>query len=546
MKRRVVGLTACLVLVIGFASHASAVPVEAGVAARAAVARIPSRVPYGTLAPAASRLRPETASSDVPTRAAPRFASPLSQVAGFRSLRTVQPLSPADPTGAVGNNFVLTAINTEWELWDKSGFTTAAGKASLKTLFPSVRMSLFDPKIVYDPYLFPVGGVPEGGYVLVFLGYKGSTRRSRIFTVAIPDDPTAGRHVSNWCRRQVPGDQYPGNGAQWSDYPGVGFDRNRVWISTNLFGFAPKGGFFGAQVLGFRNATIDCRGSSTAPFRMYGATTAYQDGHKALTIQPAVTVGNGPGPRTTEYMLSFEWGCSSTCSGAKLGLWSVDDAGGTPTVSKRSISTTRDTLPDYGTQSNTYGINNRNYWWDTGDLRLINAWYDSSTGHVYAAHAVSDDINPGDGYTESVIHWFDVNPTAGTIARDGLVGTEYTDAGWPAVGTDSNGNLYITYSRAGDEPGYKEYLSAWVATVPPASTTVDAQLRLSPGAGASTYNFMLPSYGNYGIERWGDFDAISRDPADPTKMWIVNQCTPVSSTGVTSRFQEVVGEVAHP
>ena len=84
--------------------------------------------------------------------------------------------------------------------------------------------------------------------------------------------------------------------------------------------------------------------------------------------------------------------------------------------------------------------------------------------------------------------------------------------GWPSVATDSTGTLFVTYSRASTPQG--EFLSAWVATIPPGST---AETQLLVHAGSSTYDAIQ------GPERWGDFTAINRDPLDGQNIAIFNQ-----------------------
>jgi hypothetical protein len=72
--------------------------------------------------------------------------------------------------------------------------------------------------------------------------------------------------------------------------------------------------------------------------------------------------------------------------------------------------------------------------------------------------------------------------------------------------------LFVTYSRA-SEPR-NEFLSAWVSTIQPGSTG-DNELLLH--AGSATYN------ASPGVERWGDYTAINRDPASPSNVATFNQ-----------------------
>jgi len=175
-------------------------------------------------------------------------------------------------------------------------------------------------------------------------------------------------------------------------------------------------------------------------------------------------------------------------------------------------------LPPFGTQQGG-GLNAANGWWDAGDTRLINAFYDADRNELFTAHTVFKDFKPDTqtgGYAEAANRWYEIDPANklrnSVIARKGTIGEPEVDVGWPSVATDSSGVLFVTYNRA-SEPR-NEFLSAWVSTIPPGSTG-DTELLLH--AGAATYN------AGPGIERWGDFTAVNRDPDSPQNVATFNQ-----------------------
>jgi hypothetical protein len=81
------------------------------------------------------------------------------------------------------------------------------------------------------------------------------------------------------------------------------------------------------------------------------------------------------------------------------------------------------------------------------------------------------------------------------------------------VATDTSGNLFIAYSRAGFQGGGGEYLSAHVAEVAPGGAVTDALLK----SGEATYNF------GPGPERWGDFNGIDRNPSNGAQVATIDQ-----------------------
>ena len=75
----------------------------------------------------------------------------------------------------------------------------------------------------------------------------------------------------------------------------------------------------------------------------------------------------------------------------------------------------------------------------------------------------------------------------------------------PSIATDGDGKVWVNYARA----GAAECLSAYAAVI-------------QPGAIGSASVLIQGGFGRYeytpGLERWGDFTAISRDPVDQTAM----------------------------
>jgi hypothetical protein len=105
------------------------------------------------------------------------------------------------------------------------------------------------------------------------------------------------------------------------------------------------------------------------------------------------------------------------------------------------------------------------------------------------------------------------------------------------VATDASGNLFVTFSRASEPLG--EFLSAWAAEIPPGSRTATLA-ELVPGT--AKHDAIS------GIERWGDYTGIDRDPIDPNRVAMINQiAVPSSVCGTTSGgcWQQTVNVVTH-
>jgi hypothetical protein len=476
----------------------------------------PSSVPFRGSTTGPGSVRP------TPTGTPRESGSPAAPVPGthFDALARSRAAWPGDPTGAMGRRFVVAAVNTRVAVYDPASPSPPAfGPVSLAstagTSFPR-GTQIFDPKIVFDQY--------RDTFVLVFLARNGSRQRSWIVAVTIPD--ATADDQATWCSTRFNGDPVAGNGPQWADYPGLGYDSNSVAIETNAFSFEQRRGFAYAQIFHIANAELfaPC-GAGAVHFKVFArASTRDPDGSKAFTIQPAQTVGASNGD---QYLLSYDE------SGSKLIVWRLRQTPAGPRLSNRAIPVRRAEIAPYGTQRGGSYIND-DTWWDPGDLRLVNAFYDADRHRLYAAHTVFHNLRPDPitgGYPEAAIRWYEVHPSrrlrASKLTRTGIIGAPEADSGWPVVATDAAGDLFVTFSRASKPKN--EYLSSWAAEVKPDRTK--ARLALL-SAGEARFEALA------GVERWGDFNGINRDPNDGTMIAMINQYARSDGSGTTNVWQQ--------
>ncbi|MGH2709981.1 MAG: hypothetical protein ACRDH9_02095 [Actinomycetota bacterium] len=460
---------------------------------------------------------------------------------GFLGISGTGEESPSDTTGAGGAGFVVTAVNVSYAVWPRSTLTDPPAvvpplvSGSLKSLFPSLPagMFVFDPKVVYDPY--------SGRFVLAFLGAHGApftpgTQSAKILIASIPDATAADQ--STWCMRQINADQIKKDGKQFGDYPGLGFDKTHVFVTSNQFSFGHTEEFNYTQILALGKAGLyNCDGK----LRMTafgGEETSNPNGTPAFTIQPAITESEA-GLGETEYLANFQENTCGFLCGNKLTIWRVKKKGKGLDLASDQVNVAPGRMAPLGSQRDgSATCNPVEHCWDTGDLRLVTAFYDADRDRFYTAHAVRFDITPGDGYLESSIRWYEVDPSPikrSKVTRSGIIGDSGRDVGWPSVATDSAGNLFVNYNRAG-APVPGEYLSAALATVPPGSSVPNANTVLVPGEALYVDQNGTP-------QRWGDFTAANRDPLDPLDIWTVNQYA--RSDGIpptTNLWQQVVNK----
>jgi hypothetical protein len=462
--------------------------------------------------------RPAAGSAPSSATPAPSTSAPVSLL-GFAGIPDPGVFEPSDSTGALGATFFVTAVNTDYAVWNLDG-TPALAPADLDTIETITDgIDLFDPKIVYDPY--------DSTFVLAYLAQRDAPKASFIVLVAIPD--ATADQTSTWCTSVIPGDWITTDAEQWADYPALGFDGDRVVVSTNQFTFPSSHGSFSyAQLITFPKTSLyDCSQTLTGT-AFAGTKTQNQDGSRAFTIQPAQTVGASA---TRQFMLSFQ----GPGRDSYLTVWRLAEAATGLKLKKATVFTGKTRIAPPGTQGGG-SETDPDTWWDTGDLRLINAFYDSDLNGLYAAHVVAKNLGPDTvtgGYLESVARWYEVVPASrlgdSVLNRKGTIGQAETDAGWPVVATDESGNLFVTYNRASEPLG--EFISAWAAEIVPGTTAAVSTLLVAGTALHDSLN---------GLERWGDFNGINRDPVHPSYIAMVNQ---VAIAG--SIWQQTVNVVAH-
>lgn len=461
------------------------------------------------------RSRPGAALPEAAPRSSVLAPTPLT---GFDAMDDLDGFFPSDTTGALGDGFFVAAVNSSIEVFNLDG-TTAVPRTTLASLSGTPSIQHFDPKVVFDQY--------AATFVIAWLGQDDAPRASEINVLAIPDATAI--TTSTWCRTTFAGDQIPASPAVWADYPTLGYNDSRITITTNQFTFpSSTGSFRYSQIMTIDKSVYDCTLPVPTPTVFGGTKTRDQNRRQSFTIQAAQSVGSAPGD---QLLISFQ---DAKRNGDYLALWRIKPTSTGFALKKACcLGTGRVSLPPPGTQGGG-GVKSSNFWWDAGDLRLVNAFYDADRNQLYAAHTVFKNFKPDTltgGYPEAGVQWYEVDPASdlggSILARKGVIGSAEIDQGWPTVATDGSGTLFVTYNRA--SAPHDEFLSAWVATIPQGSTS-DTQFLIR--AGSARYNK------SSGIERWGDFTAINRDPVDPNNVATFNQYSFSATT-----WQQFIGVV---
>lgn len=427
---------------------------------------------------------------------------------------------PSDMALAVGNTYVLQAVNSEITIMNKAGVTQIGFPKSLNTFLGTPGAFTFDPRAIYD--------WNSNRWIVVvdeadFANSKGFIN----IAVSQTSDPTLGWYL--W-RVQM------GSNGQCPDYPTIGQDKVGVYIAANKFtcnstGF---GSYVSPEVWLLPKSTLYAGGGLTAGLTFWAQSGGFTDPATGLaydTIQPVNVMNKADDPRAefmvNSYNINFGNGqCWLGCSG--LVVWAVSNpfgfltGGPVPRFSQTTVPT--------GTYYLSLGAHTPscNYCVDAGDTRI--------TGSVnYSAGSIFTSVTtavPGTVPEQTSPFWWEIGVTLNN--NDGVCAGGYINkcplitgafvrqedcyfcGGWSSSGSafyatlqpdpENDVTMVFNYSSKSIKPG-TAYVSRRVTHGQ--NLMHDAGVMLQSGISA------------YHHTRWGDYTATAIDltVANNPLMW---------------------------
>ena len=424
---------------------------------------------------------------------------------------------PPDTMGAVGPTKLMSTLNSNYVIEQKSGGALVSD-VSMTTFWGSVGAAHpFDPKTFYDPY--------NNRWIVAAVNDPLLPTSSILYGISDSNDPSGTWHLYN-----VDADAA---NLTWADYPGVGFNKNSLAITVNMFTNTSPSTYAGRAQLYVVNYPALVAHTAAA-----GTPTAIKV-PLGFTIQPAVTYSP---TENTLYMV--EHGVSGSATYYLYALNGTALSGGTsPFVNPLggwTIPGSANVLP----QSGGHPV-------DAGDSRIINAVY--RNGHIYYVQTIGvggSNFNPG----HTAVQWVELN-TAGGFVQGGRINnptaTSSNGGHWyayPSIAVNKNEDVLVGFSefQSNDSPdaGYAYH----GATDPP--NTMRDPVTLKDGEG--NYNKMFSGSRN----RWGDYSATEVDPSDDATFWTTDEyagptpagasCTPTACGRWSTWWGEVQGTPLTP
>ncbi|MCW5850684.1 MAG: hypothetical protein KIT87_11475 [Anaerolineae bacterium] len=430
--------------------------------------------------------------------------------ASFQALTDYTTLIPPDTMGAVGPTHVMTMLNTQVAVQNRSGgFLSALPLDSFWTFVLPRGQGAFDPRLVYDPY---------GGRWIAAVAADSARPTSAVCVgVSRTGDPTG-----LWTQACFDADAA---NQWWADYPTLGFNKDWIVVAANMFG----GGFHGTRLLVLDKA------------RFYaGLTTAYTFTaglEQVFTLVPATTLDT-----TLNTVLLLRLVDNNPGTLAKSVLTGVPPAAPQLLIDTASITSPQpwNSIPvDFAPQANSFVSI------DAGDERLHNVVY--RHGSLWTSHTIG---LPADVFPErTAIQWWQVDgsPTGTAILQRGRLDdptATFTNGGlfygFPSLAVNRFGDVLLGYSRFSAfsyaSAGYA--LRSW--SDPPNTLRDGVLLKAGQGVYWRT---------NGGTEnRWGDYSHTVVDPLDDLSLWTIQEyALPPSGTGQNSgRWATWWGQVSPP
>lgn len=416
--------------------------------------------------------------------------------------RQTTSLIPPDTHGAVGRNQIVSVTNGEVKIHNKSTGALVGSIVTLNSFWSSLStplgygVSTFDPKVIYDPLAHR--------FIFTVCANSSSANSAILVGVSQSEDPSG-----NW---NLYGFDADAGNANWFDYPSIGFNRNLIVITGNMFSLA--GSFQRTDIYVFDKAQL-YSGQSIAFGTNFQRVQLLNN--QGGTINPVLDYDHN----SDDLFMLQSWNSGT-------GYIKLSKLTGSINF---GYSLTDVAFPQTNPWQNSGGTN-FNFAPQIGSTRLINT-NDSRmqnavlvNGKIWAAHTIH---LPVGAPTRSAIQWWSLS-TAGAILQNGLIddtevlGPKYR--AFPTICANKNDEVLIGYTvfSAGTYPSAAYSYRA--AT--DAAGTMREEHVFKTGLDVYVKTFSADVNAR---NRWGDYSNTMLDP-QTQDFWTVQQYAETRSTTI--------------
>jgi hypothetical protein len=415
---------------------------------------------------------------------------------------------PPDTQGAVGIDKVFTNTNSNYRIHNKTTGAALSTVSSDTFWASSTGSGFFDPRIVFDPI--------NQRWILAMVSNAQTVNSSVEIAVSQTSDPAGSYFLFRFiegCTAGAPGciATTGGETSAWADFPMLGFNKNWVAVSTNLFG-SVNGFFHQGRLLVLDYPTLRTGTANGTLFTGAGL---------GFCLHPAETYDAIQGTLFMPQHLSS--------GGASYDLSTIT---GTPAAPAVTLGTSKvrpggnwtqpggDILPQNcvpGSPVATFLCPGTPRGADVGDAQVRNnSVY--RNGFIYYTQSVG---LPAGGLTHVATQWTKLD-TSGNFADGGRVedptATATNGGKWyayPSIAVNRNDDLVIGFTQfASNQFAAAGYVLRLHGDAP--GTTRDPFIYK---AGEDYYQKTFGGSRN----RWGDYSATRIDPVNDRDLWTIQE-----------------------
>jgi hypothetical protein len=449
------------------------------------------------------------------------YAPPPAPSVGFTAIIDNINSIPPDVAGAVGPNHVMTTLNNGVMIQDKTGGnTTFVNDNTFFTVEETT--SIYDPKILYDKY--------TQRYYFIDLDGANEARSNILLAVSQTNDPTGAwnqyRFKTNTGETNI-----------WFDYPSVGYNKDWLVISGNMFGV--NGSFSKVKLFVVKISDV-INGLVTTPNEI-----SFAGSGSGFTVSPAVVDDN-----TTDYVpLITNWNYT-TGTYKLLKITGVPPAApvlsdvGFPSVGSANAWTYamyhQNESPQKDMTSRTNGVS-------SNDHRMSNAVL--KNGKLWAVHPAffsSTGTRSSAATYRGAAQWLSINPNTAAINEWGkVIDNNTTDMGgynmptnsfaFPSIAVNDNEDVLLNFAHFSPT----QYPGASYA------------LRTNGSASFSDVYLFKEGVEHYyktydgSSNRWGDYTITMVDPSNGLDFWAIGEYSETNN-GTHDRWATYWAKVSVP
>ena len=446
--------------------------------------------PGARVLPEIRRVRPQRAG--IVQSSSPPLAS------SFQALLDDGRLVPPDTGGAIGPNHVVTMLNSQVRVHDRSGRELST--TTLASFWSKVTGNLFvsDPHIEYDP--------ATQRWIATAVAFAQAVKESSVLVgVSQGADPAGG-----WNLYRVLAD--PVNSLLFADFPTLGFNRDWVVVQVNMYGQPPADPTSNIQLLktqiyAFDKANLLAGGSDARH-------TLFSHSELGASQVPAVTYDAD----LPVVLLLEEWNGNSNGAGY-LRLYSIGGPVGSEALTSVGFPATGDVWdfapPAFGDLGFQKDVSHDSRTGKPLYVATGNADFSRvivRNGLITAAHTV---FLPAGGATRAAIQWWQLT-TGGAVVQRGRLddATGRTSYAYSSIAPNRNNDLLLGCTSFSGERYPSAAYTFRAAGDPPGTLREEALLK----AGESAYTKLGGSR-----NRWGDYSVTAVDPANDTDLWTIQE-----------------------